>query len=207
MPFFPFGLDPGTGSSVVHWQDPWCRAPYACLHCPVWGQTFCWYGDNPCQHCEDGEESAVSQLHLLSHEVPEQEHPTINVRHQQIKINKSTCGCSLMKLFFCCWSVFSAAPCKVGIKLLNPQLRRLSLRFSRAIQHDIYLSNSKASVTSSTHHVLCNIDSLVKLPQIPSRLVLLQLPSTLTALPAFCPELSWPRSWHMFLERLLMLWR
>lgn len=81
--FFSFELDPGTGSSAVHGQEPWPWASYAFLHRPVWNQTFSWFGDSTCQHCEDRGESAVSELYLLSHEVPEQEHlhrPLISVR-------------------------------------------------------------------------------------------------------------------------------
>lgn len=105
--FFSFELGPGTGSPAVHGQEPWPWASYAFLHRPVWNQTFSWFGDSTCQHCEDREESAVSELHLLSHEVPEQEHlhhPLISVRilFSLQSINKSTWGCSHMWFFFCC---------------------------------------------------------------------------------------------------------
>lgn len=80
---FSFELDPGTGASAVHGQEPWPWASYAFLHRPVWNQAICWFGDSTCQHFEDRGESAVSELYLLSHEVPEQEHlhhPLISVR-------------------------------------------------------------------------------------------------------------------------------
>lgn len=44
----------------------------------------------------------------------------------------------------------SAAACNVAIRMLNPKLNRLSLRFSRVFHLDTY--NSKASVTSGSRY-------------------------------------------------------
>ncbi len=54
---------------------------------------------------------------------------------------------------------FSAAACNVAVKILNPKLNRLNLRFSRAIHMDVY--NSKINVTSGLRYnkflSLCSI--------------------------------------------------
>lgn len=76
-------LDPGFGSSALHGQGSSPRASDAFMHCAVWDKTSNGFGDKSCQHCEDRGEPAGSQLHLLSYEVPNQEHrhnPCLSVR-------------------------------------------------------------------------------------------------------------------------------
>lgn len=209
--FFSFELDPGTGSSAVHGQEPWPGASHALLHRPVWNQAFSWFGDSTCQHCEDRGESAVSELYLLSHEVPEQEHlhrPLISVRIlfslQSTSTNRPGDFPTRGSLFVV---VCSAAACNIALRMLSPKLNRLSLRFSRAIHLDVYNSKAFLSSGSSPPLFFSNIPSLVTLSQVVTCSALLPMLSTSTMLPAFCPEISWRRPVHMFLEPLLMFWR
>lgn len=80
---FSCKLDPGIGTSALHGQVSSLRASYARMHCVVWDKAPNGSGDNSCQYCEDRGEPAGSKLHILSHEVPDQEHchyPRISVR-------------------------------------------------------------------------------------------------------------------------------
>lgn len=64
------------------------------MHCVVWDKAPDGPGDNSCQHCEDGAELAGSRIHILPHEVPEQEqhrYPRLGVRalHFLIRLRSS----------------------------------------------------------------------------------------------------------------------
>lgn len=98
------------------------------------------FGDKSCKSSEDGGEFAGGQLHLLSHEVPDQKHrpqPCFHVK----ALSRHTVRFLSHKLMFI-KSCYSAAACSVGVKILSKKLERLSLRFSRAIQMDLYSSKS-----------------------------------------------------------------
>ncbi len=156
---FSCQLDPRLGSSALHGQGSSARAAYACMHCAVWDKACIGFGDNSCQHCEDWGESSGGKLHLFSHEVPDQEHRrysclSVRIRIPSQLIIKSISWCRPAQLFFFC-----AAACNVAVKILNPKLNRLNLRFSRAIHMDVY--NSKINVTSGLSYnkflSLCSI--------------------------------------------------